>query len=137
MLRLGEKQAGIVAVRGKYAEIIRQEFGEIQFGTLGIRNEELFFHANTALANIYRKFGATVEGAPLYILVPNHPIQVLWPEGVGDEVKFGTAFTGPNGKREELTTAVGVFKGITGVYICLKPLTDREASLLEEGCLGM
>ncbi|MDO8510160.1 MAG: hypothetical protein Q7S15_00855 [bacterium] len=121
-------------VYGKHAEVVRREFGGVVVGSR-FREDSPSFMANIILPNFYRHNSATVENAPLYVLVPNCEIDMVWPLNVGDEFKYGVSFD-PE-KQKKLSEAVGIFKDTTCLYICLHPLSNEEAMRLQINALGM
>jgi hypothetical protein len=122
-------------ILGRFKREVIALFGDVQVGSKGVAR--ITWRADKILPNYYGNplAGQEPEKNPIYILVPDTDVEVVWPGRGFDDVKFGTADRhrgGPN-----ITTAVGIFKGTALLYICLKPLSETEVDELEVGSLGM
>jgi len=114
----------------KFVEEVKKHFGDVYLGE-PLPNGTPILRITTVLPNFYCVSSATVEKDPLYVVVPESDIQNIWPGNDFDEVRFGTATTQGG---QVLTSAVAVFKGTTGLYLCISP---RGKAITDIGALGI
>ena len=129
-----------VKMTGEFAAQVLQDFGETEVGILDSHVSELSakkeirlkFSADKVEPNHYRQSCATVDTAPLYIIVPDMDIIQVWP-CLNDGTKFGMASFGSR----NIVQGFGIFKRLKGLYICLKPISKDQLDLIWSGSLGM
>lgn len=125
-----------IMIGGRYRKKILELFGAVNVSQETkeyLAGRRMTFTADMVLPNFYSCGQATIENAPLFILIPDQELAGVWPGRSFDEIKLGTATKQPGGTT--LTKGVGIFKGKTGLYICLSPVENPDD--LEIGSLGM
>lgn len=128
------RNATIVGDRAAVANV-RNLFGHIDFASAGLggaaeNGPPVTLRITRVLANCYKVSDATPESAPLYILVPDTTITLVWTGTDHQEIRYGTAMQGD----KPITGAVCIFKGTCGLYFCLTPAGEQ---IDDTGALGI
>ena len=126
-------------VIGEHKDEVLEMFGDVQISISmaeAASGKKLMLKVSKILPNFYSDQDAeALKNAKLYVLVPSEQISIVWPGKDVDEIKFGRARESAD--KKAITSAIGIFRGLSCLYICLDPITDEEVAKLEIGSLGM